>query len=178
MSRRRRIKYLAVCGLLVSLGVTIYIAPMGRSDLQTGTSCGPTAVAALMQEISAGSLNPDMTSEQIKAELRSWDYIPDRIPFIGGATFPWGIKHALETLGLSGRVEVGIDTPDEQEVPFVALILESGRQWHYVAVLEVGKDTVLTNSGAEPADEFFRKWRWSGYWRCNLEHSDKEVQKQ
>lgn len=175
MSRQRRIKYLAVCSLLMILGVTIYIAPMGRSDLQTGTSCGPKAVAALMEEISAESLHPGVTSEQIKAELRLCDYIPDKIPFIGGATLPWGIKHALETSGLSGRVEVGFDTPDKQEVPFVALILESGRQWHYVAVFEVGKDTVLTNSGAELADEFFKKWRWSGYWRCHLEHSYKEV---
>jgi hypothetical protein len=97
--RRKIKKYLTVCGLLVVVGAIVYIAPMGRSDLQTGTNCGPRAVAALTQEVNVGASDSEVISEQIKTQLRPWDYIPDRISLIGGATLPWGIKHALEEKG-------------------------------------------------------------------------------
>jgi len=166
MSKQRSKKYLAIFGLLVILGGIIFIAPAGYSDVQTGNNCGPRAVAALLQETSGRETNGSVTSELVKDELSIWDYIPNEVPLVGGATFPWGIKHALTKMGLSVQVEAGLDAFTTQDVPFIALVLESGGQWHYVAVFEIHKNMVLTNDGLQYTGEFFEKWRWSGYWGC------------
>ena len=170
--KKRSKVILTICGLLVVIGAIIFISPMGRTETQNG-SCGPRAVTALLQNIDIGAIDNEVTSERVKAEFRAWDYIPERIPFVGGATLPWGIKHVLEKMGLSGQVEFGLDLRSQQEIPFIALIRDS--QWHYVTVFEMGEDTVLTNDGRQSTDDFLGKWKWSGYWRCHLDNSNKEV---
>ena len=169
MFRRRIKKYLTACISLTILVAIIYVAPMGRSDSHTGFSCGPKAVAALIEEVSSGSLDSYATPEQVKAKLGSWDYISENLPFIGGATLPWGIKHALEKEGLSGEVRVGPREICAQQYPFIALILQSGTNWHYTVVLGVTDNTtILTSGGPMDSGEFLKKWRWSWYWGCHI----------
>ena len=176
MLRRRIKKYLTACISLIILGTVICVAPMGRSDSHTGNSCGPKAVAALIKEVSSEPLDSYATPEQVKAKLGSWDYISENMPFIGGATLPWGIKHALEQEGLSSEVRVGPRELCLQQYPFIALILQSETNWHYVVVLEVRDNTtILTSDGTIDSDEFLKKWRWSWYWGCHIVNKEVSI---
>ena len=156
------------CSLLLILGVIVVFAPMGRST-ESESSCGPRAIAALLQEKAGMSTEVDKASKRVESEFSCWDYIPKRMSLIGGATLPWGISHAMEREGLTGKMRVGIAELCPGQAPFIALILDSGKNWHYVAVLEVRDKEILTNDGLKSIDEFLEKWRWSWYWGYELE---------
>ncbi len=169
--RRVRNVLLAAGTLLLAAGIVINLAPLGKSDAGGKGElvyCGPMAVVTLMKRVGGATSTTKELLKQVKEELAWWEYIPERVPFIGGATFPWGIVNVAKKEGLNGKVEVGQRGLYCGHPPFIALVLNADRKWHYVTVLDTQESYVLTNNGLLSTDKFLQQWRWSYYWGYTL----------
>ncbi len=169
MLRRMRNVLLGVGTLLLMAGVVINLAPLGKSDTSGSKGelayCGPMAVVTLMKRVGGATPSTKELLNQVKEKLAWWEYIPESVPFIGGATFPWGIINVAKKEGFNGKAEVGQGWLYRGHSPFIALVLNADKRWHYITVLDMQEGYVLTNNGLLSTDKFLQQWRWSFFWR-------------
>ena len=155
--------------ILLIIALLLFFPVGGAQEIDADNCCGPRAIACIAEYTNGAAFNS--TVKRVELELTPWECLPKGIPYIGGATFPWGICHAMEKEGTSGRLLIGSCELSPEQEPFIALIREE-QSWHYVAVTEVQDGELVTNNGHEAIEEFLDKWRWSGYWRWQVELSN------
>jgi hypothetical protein len=160
--------------ILLIIALLLLFPVGGAQEMDADNSCGPEAVACIAEETNGSAFNS--TVERVEAELAPWERLPEEIPYTGGATFPWGICHVMEKEGLKGRMLVGSNELKPGQEPFVALVREK-QGWHYVAITEVRQGELVTNDGCQTTKEFLNKWRWSDYWRWQVEPIGRSVNK-
>lgn len=172
MLRRVRNVLVAAGTLLLVGGLIITLAPLGKSDAGNNKEelgyCGPMAIVTLMKRVGGATSSSKELLKHVKGELAWWEYVPERVPFIGGATLPWGIINVAKKEGFDGAVEVGPRELYPGHPPFIALVLNAEKKWHYLIVLDAAEGYVLTNNGLISAGKFLQQWRWSWYWGYTL----------
>lgn len=152
--------------LIIMLLLLLFFPVGGAQEMDADNSCGPGAVACIAEEMNGSAFNN--TVERVETELAPWERLPEKMPYTGGATFPWGICHAMEKERIKGGILIGSNELKSGQEPFIALIRED-QGWHYVAVLVVQGRELVTNDGHQRIEEFMDKWKWSGYWRWQVE---------
>ena len=155
--------------ILLIIVLVLFFPLGGAQEVDANNCCGPTAIACVVEQVNGGDF--DSMVERVEKELAPWDCLPEEIPYIGGATFPWGICHAMDEEGIEGRMLRGSPELSPGQEPFIALIRE-GQGWHYVAVMEVQDGELVANDAHQSVAEFLDKWRWTGYWRWQVELSN------
>ena len=156
--------------ILLIIALVFFFPLGGAQEVDANNCCGPAALACIVEHVNGSDFSS--TVKRIEKELAPWDHLPEQIPCVGGATFPWGICHAAEKEGIKGRMLVGSCELSQGQQPFIAVIREE-QGWHYVAVLEVQRNELVTNDGRQTIEDFLHKWRWSAYWRWQVEPLNK-----